>query len=157
MTQTNSGKKLSESELRDQYKRSDLEQKAKNGSSYFYWIAFFAVLNQVMDKLASERSFVFGLGIPQYVNTQLASANSNTLWGIIIALAVLFVVIGFFAQRKNQPIYIAGIAIYLVDMVFAILAQDVVSAVMHVVFTVLLVMGLIAMRKLTEMPQSRSK
>ncbi len=158
MTQPTTPKKpLSDSEKREQYRIAELERQAKNGSSYFYWIAFFAVLNQVMDKFNSNRTFVFGLGIPQYVNRLIASSNPAVLWGILLVMTVIFVIFGLFAQRRNIPVYIAGIAFYLVDMVFSILSRDVVSSVMHVIFTGLLVMGLVAMKKLPAQSKGKSK
>jgi hypothetical protein len=45
-----------------------------------------------------------------------------------------------------------GIIIYLADMTLSILAGDIVGTVVHVVFTVLLVMGLIATSKLKDQP-----
>jgi len=72
------------------------------------------------------------------------------IWGIIIALSIIFILFGIFSGRRNVPIYIVGILFYLVDMVFSILSGDMVGTLVHVIFTVLLVMGLIATMKLKE-------
>lgn len=150
-------KPLTENEKREQFHLAELQRKAKNGSAYFYWIAFFALLNQVMDKLSTERTFVFGLGIPQYVSKLPGMSDPALLWGMIIGMAVIFAVFGFFAQRRNIPIYIVGIVFYFVDMVFSILVQDVVSTVMHIVFLVMLIFGLIAAKKLLSSAPSQAK
>jgi len=68
--------------------------------------------------------------------------------------AGIFVLFGIFARRRNIPVYIIGILVYLADLVLSILAGDMVGAVVHVVFTVLLVMGLIAIRKLKDLPSA---
>ncbi len=131
-----------------------LEQNARNGSTYFFWIAFFSVFNKVMDILSTKRRFVFGLGAPQYVERVLAQTNPALIWGITITLAIVFVLFGIFARRKNIPVYILGIIVYLVDMALSILAGDIVGTLVHIVFTVLLVMGLIAARKLKSLSPS---
>lgn len=133
---------------RERFKRAQLEQNARNGANYFFWIAFFSIFNQVMDKLSATRRFVFGLGTPLYVDRLLEGSNPTLIWGIIIVLAIIFVAFGIFSRRQNIPIYILGIIVYLADMVFSILAVDIIGTVVHLVFIVLLVMGLIATRKL---------
>jgi len=132
--------------------RAELEKNARNGSTYFFWIAFFSIFNQVMDLLSAKRRFVFGLGAPQYIERSLAAPNPTLIWGIIIVLAGIFVLFGIFARRGNIPVYIVGIVFYLADLVLSILSGDLVGAVVHVVFTVLLVLGLIATYKLRDNP-----
>lgn len=148
MTNSNSGVQTPQNETLEQKKRAQLEQNARNGSNYFFWIAFFSIFNKVMDMLSAKRRFVFGLGAPQTIERSLAVPNPALIWGIIIVLAGIFVLFGIFARRGNIPIYMIGILFYLVDMALSILSGDLVGAVVHVVFTVLLVMGLIATRKL---------
>ncbi len=148
MTNSNSGVQTPQNETLEQKKRAQLEQNARNGSNYFFWIAFFSIFNKVMDMLSAKRRFVFGLGAPQYIERSLAAPNPAMIWGIIIVLAGIFVLFGILARRGNIPIYMIGILFYLVDMALSIVSGDLVGAVVHVVFTVLLVMGLIATRKL---------
>lgn len=148
MTNNNSGVQTSSNETT----RSELEKNATNGSSYFFWIAFFSVFNQVMDKLSAKRRFVFGLGTPQYIGRLLTVANPTLIWGVIIVLAIFFVVFGIFSRRRNIPVYIIGIIFYVADMMLSILSGDIVGSIVHVVFTVLLVMGLIATLKLKDLP-----
>jgi hypothetical protein len=148
MTNPNTGVQTPQNENRELQKRAQLEQNARNGSNYFFWIAFFSIFNQVMDKLSATRRFVFGLGTPQYIDRLLEGSNPSLIWGMIIVLAIIFVLFGIFARRRNVPIYIVGIIFYLADMVLSILAADIIGTVVHVVFTVLLVMGLIATQKL---------
>ncbi len=104
-----------------------------------------------MDQLSTTRRFVFGLGAPQYVDRLLGGSNPALIWGMIIVLAIIFVLFGIFSRRRNVSIYMIGIIIYLADMILSILAGDIVGTVVHVVFTVLLVMGLIATRKLKDL------
>ena len=61
---------------------------------------------------------------------------------------------GIFARRGNIAVYFIGIIFYLVDLALSILAGDLVGAVVHVVFAVLLVLGLIATRKLKIPPSA---
>jgi len=152
MTNPDTGVQTPQNQNRELQKRAQLEQNARNGSNYFFWIAFFSIFNQVMDKLSATRRFVFGLGTPQYIDRLLEGSNPSLIWGIIIVLAIIFVLFGIFARRRNIPIYIVGIIFYLADMVLSILAADIIGTVVHVVFTVLLVMGLIATSKLNDQP-----
>lgn len=152
MTNSNPGVQTPQNETLERTKRTQLEQNARNGSNYFFWIAFFSIFNQIMDQLSSTRRFVFGLGAPQYIERTLAAPNPTLIWGIIIVLAGIFVLFGIFAGRRNIPVYIIGIIFYLVDLALSILSGDIVGAIVHVVFTVLLVMGLIATRKLKDLP-----
>jgi len=150
MTNTNPGGQTPPNKTRSRTKRAELEQNARNGSNYFFWIAFFSIFNQVMDMLSAKRRLVFGLGAPQYIERLMAAANPALIWGIIIVLSGIFVFFGVFARRGNIPVYIIGIIFYLADMVLSILSGDLVGAVVHVVFIVLLVMGLIATYKLRD-------
>ena len=152
MTISDPGVQTPRNETQARQTRTQLEQSARNGSTYFLWIAFFSIFNKVMDMLSTKRRFVFGLGAPQYIERSLALANPALIWGITIVLAIVFVLFGFFARRGNIPVYIIGIIFYLVDMALSILSGDIVGAVVHVVFTVLLVLGLIATRKLKDLP-----
>ena len=150
MTNSDPGIQTPSNDNLEHIKRAQLEQSARNGSRYFFWIAFFSIFNQVMDKLNSESRFNFGLGTPQYIDCLLEGSNPALIWGIIIALSIVFILFGIFSGRRNVPIYIVGILFYLVDMVFSILSGDIVGALVHVVFTVLLVLGLIAAMKLKD-------
>ena len=152
MTNTNPGGQTPPNKTRSRTKRAELEQNARNGSNYFFWIAFFSIFNQVMDILSAKRRFVFGLGAPQYFVRSLAAPNPALIWGVIIVLAGIFVLFGVFARRGNIPVYIIGIIFYLADLALSIIASDLVGAVVHVGFTILLVMGLIATIKLKDQP-----
>ena len=152
MTKPDNGVPTPQNEAPERSKRAQLEQNARNGSSYFFWIAFFSVFNQVMDQLSATRRFVFGLGAPQYVDRMLGGSNPALIWGMIIVLAIIFVLFGIFSRRRNVSVYMIGIIVYLADMILSILAGDIVGTVVHVVFTVLLVMGLIATSKLKDQP-----
>ncbi len=152
MTNPNPGVQTPQNEALKRTKRAQLEQNARNGSTYFFWIAFFSIFNKVMDILSTKRRFVFGLGAPQYVDRLLEGSNPALIWGITIALAIIFVLFGVFSRRRNIPVYIVGIIFYLVDMALSILSGDLVGTIVHVVFTVLLVLGLIATRKLKDLP-----
>jgi hypothetical protein len=148
MTNSEPGDQTLRNETQGRQTLAQLEQNARNGSTYFFWIAFFSIFNKVMDLLSTKRRFVFGLGAPQYIERSLAAPNPALIWGITIVLVIVFVFFGVFARRRNIPVYIIGIIFYLVDMALSILSGDFVGALVHVVFTVLLVLGLLATMKL---------
>ncbi len=152
MTNPDPGIQTPQNQNPELQKRTQLEQNARNGSNYFFWIAFFSIFNQVMDKLSTTRRFVFGLGTPQYIDRLLEGSNPGLIWVIIIVLATIFVLFGIFSRRRNIPIYILGIIFYFADMVFSLLAMDIIGTAVHLVFIVLLVMGLTATRKLNDQP-----
>ena len=155
MTQIESGASSSQTETPEPQKRAALEQNARNGANYFFWIAFFAVFNKVMDLLSSTRRFVFGLGAPLFIERVLPEGNPAFMWGIIVILAGVFVVIGVFARRGNLLVYVLGILLYLGDMLLSIRAGD---AVMRwcMCGLVLLVMGFIA-ALLKKLPSEKVK
>ncbi|HOZ37193.1 MAG TPA: hypothetical protein PLH64_00420 [Anaerolineaceae bacterium] len=62
MTNSNPGVQTPQNETLEQKKRAQLEQNARNGSNYFFWIAFFSIFNQVMDMLSAKRSLCFWAG-----------------------------------------------------------------------------------------------
>lgn len=151
MTQSEPSNQSPQNEALERKKRTELEQNARNGANYFFWIAFFSIFNQVMDVLSSKRRLVFGLGAPKYIERVLAAANPTLIWGLVIVLAIIFVFFGVFARKGNIPVFTIGIIFYLVDLALSILSGDIVGAIVHVVFTVLLVMGLISTRKLKDL------
>lgn len=155
MTHTETSASSSQTETPEPQKRTALEQNARNGANYFFWIAFFAIFNKVMDLLSSTRRFVFGLGAPLFIERALPEGNSVFKWGIIVILAGIFVVIGVFARRGNLLVYVLGILLYLGDMLLSILAGDAIGALVHVVFAVLLVMGFIATLKLKKLASEK--
>jgi hypothetical protein len=157
MTQIESGAPSSQTETPEPQKRAALEQNARNGANYFFWIAFFAIFNKVMDLLSSTRRFVFGLGAPLFIERAFPEGNPAFMWGIIVILAGVFVVIGVFARRGNLLVYVLGILLYLGDMLLSIRAGDAVGALVHVVFAVLLIMGFIATLKLKKLPSEKVK
>ncbi len=75
MTHSDPGIQTPSNDNLERTKRAQLEQSARNGSRYFFWIAFFSIFNQVMDQLSSERRFIFGLGTPQYIDRLLEGSN----------------------------------------------------------------------------------
>lgn len=154
MTHSEPGNQTPNNDALEQKKRAELELNARNGANYFFWIAFFSIFNQIMDMLSTKRRFVFGLGAPLYIERSMAVPDPALTWGIIIVLAAIFVVFGIFARRGNLPIFIIGIVFYLVDLAMSILSGDFAGAAVHVVFTVLLVLGVVATKKLKEMPSA---
>ena len=122
MTNSNPGVQAPQNETLERTKRAQLEQNARNGSNYFFWIAFFSIFNHIMDQLSSTRRFVFGLGAPQYIERTLAAPNPTLIWGIIIVLAGIFVLFGIFAEQTFG--LHNGIIFYLVDLALSILSGD---------------------------------
>lgn len=138
--------------------REQLEQRFRNGASWFYWVAGLSLVNSVIVLLGGEWGFIFGLGITQVVDATaatvaaeapgLAAASKLMSFGAdgLIVAAVAFM--GWLAHRGKQWVFVLGLALYTLDALLFLLVGDYLSLAFHGWVFFAVTGGLVACRKL---------
>ncbi len=143
--------------------RLRLEGQIRSGASWFYWIAGMSVINTVISMAGGGTSFVIGLGFTQVVSAVASilikeGADPSLLnvlaFAINLAISAVFVVFGIFARKPRRWAFIAGIAIYLLDAVVFLLAQDWMSLIFHAIALYGLYSGFRAIGRLEKFDQT---
>lgn len=142
---------------------SELKNQAKNGASWFYWIAGASLVNTIIFLFNGSVSFVIGLGIAQIVSglalafeEQTGSNNMPKIAAFLVNLAIsaVFVTIGYFAGKMMIWAFIVGIVFYVLDGVIFFLFDDLLSIGFHVFALFFLVRGFLAANKLRKIEPS---
>jgi hypothetical protein len=129
-----------------------LEKQLKGGGSWFYWIAGLSLVNSVLALSGSETRFILGLGITQIFDAMgqgLASGAGLALAVILDVLAaVAFVFFGVFANKRHTWSFIVGMALYALDGLIYLIAQEWLGVGFHVFALFCLFRGFKACREL---------
>jgi hypothetical protein len=136
-----------------------LENQAKNGANWFYWIAALSIINSVILIAGGTLSFIFGLAITQVIDafaylieTELGTTGPGiiTFIGLILDVIVagIFAIIGVLSRSQNRVAYIVGVVLYGLDALISLLLQYWLGAFFHLVVVGALIRGLNAMNKL---------
>jgi hypothetical protein len=136
-----------------------IENQAKNSAAWFYWIGGLSVINSVILIAGGTFSFIFGLALTQVIDgfafvidSELGSIGPGvfTYIGLFldILVAAVFIAIGYFARKGNQPVYIIGMVSYALDAVIAIAFQYWLGVLFHLIVVAGLIRGFYAFRKL---------
>jgi len=67
----------------------------------------------------------------------------------------IFIVLGYFANKRHQWSFKMGIVVYFFDMLFAVALEDFLSIAIHVVALIAIYIGLEASIKLNEIEKKR--
>lgn len=120
----------------------NLENQAKNGSNWFFWIAGLSILNSILFYAGGGLTFVMGLGMTQIVDglvfglTQDMSGGIDIFFkamGILINLLIagLFIAFGVFAKKRIQWVLLTGMIIYAFDTVLVGIFGDWLGLLFH--------------------------
>jgi hypothetical protein len=114
--------------------RIKAENQLKSGTNWFWWIAGLSVVNSLILLSGSNWNFVVGLGVTQIVDgvaQALASELPDVgtivkIGGLLIdvAIAGLFVLLGFLARKRFAWAFIIGIVLYSLDGLIFLLVQS---------------------------------
>jgi hypothetical protein len=106
----------------DSVARQQLERRARSGAHWFYWIAALSLVTSVISLAGGGWGFLVSLGITQFID---AVANGVAAqWGTgfkVVALvfdlvaAGVFALLGYFAVKRQQWAFVAGMALYALD------------------------------------------
>ena len=105
-----------------------LEKQLKGGGSWFYWIAGLSLVNSVIALSGSGTRFILGLGITQIFDELAQGMGSGAGLAVAVVLDLLasavFVFFGVFANKRHTWSFIVGMALYALDGLIYLIAQD---------------------------------
>jgi len=134
----------------------------KSGANWLYWIAGLSVLNSLAALFQYESSFFFfGLGITQLFDAiAVAMAEGLTdgtamiikVAALVLSLlvALVFALFGWLAKRKHGWAFAAGMALYVLDGLVLLWAEDWLSIGFHAFALFGIFRGYSALRKIRE-------
>jgi hypothetical protein len=136
-----------------------LEGRAKNGASWFYWIAGLSILNSIILIAGGTFTFIFGLAFTQVIDVLAALIESDLGlespgmisflgFGFDIAVAGAFAAIGYLSRKRNRGVYIFGCVLFAADALVSLFFRDWLGALFHIFVLLGLWGGLKAMRAL---------
>lgn len=143
-----------------------LENRLKNGASWFFWIAGLSLVNSVILMVGGQWNFLIGLGITQVIDgiasgiAAEAGADAANIIKMLafaadIVVAGVFIVFGVLAMKHYKLSFIIGMILYALDGLIFLIVPDLLSIGFHLFALFGLYSGLQAYNKLMEMEQSR--
>jgi hypothetical protein len=106
----------------DSVEHYQLEQRMKSGAHWFYWIAALSLVTSIISLVGGGWAFLVSLGVTQFIDAVANGAAAK--WGTgfkAVALvfdlvaAGLFALLGYFAVKRQQWAFVAGMALYVLD------------------------------------------
>ncbi|HKS73297.1 MAG TPA: hypothetical protein VJQ82_08875 [Terriglobales bacterium] len=125
--------------------------RARVGAKWFYWIAGLSLLNSVVMLSGGNFHFVVGLGITSVVDAiakGLGSAGSVLDIVINAFVAGVFCLFGYFACKLQKWAFFAGMALYVLDAVLLLWAQDLLGVAFHAYALFAIYRGLSALNQI---------
>lgn len=104
------------------------------GPACFYWIAALTVLNSIVVISGWSLHFAIGLGITAGIDVkakELGAAGAVLDLLISGTIAGIFTVLGNLASKRIRWAFLAGIALYGVDGLVCLAANDILGAALH--------------------------
>lgn len=115
--------------------QKSLQQRGvKRGANWFYWIAGLSAINSLIMMSGSNTHFVVGLGITEVfdaVGRGLQGPGQMVALGFSIAIAGVFVLFGYFANKIQQWSFIVGMILYALDGLLLLSLSDFLSVGFH--------------------------
>ena len=112
----------------------------KNGVSWFFWVAVISVINIVIriSNADSPIRFAVGFSITNWLDAHplpiLANASPRVITIVVgFAFAIVLIVFGLLARKRNRVAYLAGTLLYALDTVIAFLMRDVYAIMFHLI------------------------
>ena len=135
-----------------------LQDQAKRGAGWFYWIAALSIINSIALLFTLEWSFVVGLGVTQVLTAigmalaeEVGEGVRYVVFGLEVVVALVFVVFGYFAARRGRWAFIVGMILYGFDAFVLGVFQDWLGLGFHVFALWFINAGLAADKKLRQM------
>jgi hypothetical protein len=110
----------------DEMTKYRLEQRARSGANWFYWIAGLSLINSVSQLAGSQWGFIAGLGFTQFIDALTIDAEHIVKvvgFGLNLSIAGCFIALGYFA-RHHRAAFIVGMVIYAIDGSLFLLVQE---------------------------------
>src|SRR5215207_10468089 len=106
----------------DSVERYQLEQRMKSGAHWFYWIAALSLVTSIISLSGSNWAFLVSLGVTQLIDavakevaTQGGGGFKVVAFVFDLVAAGLFALLGYFAVKRHQWAFVAGMALYGLD------------------------------------------
>lgn len=145
--------------------RLKAENQFRSGTNWFWWIAGLSIVNSLIVLSGSNWNFVVGLGLTQVVDGVAGAlaeefADIGTIVkvaGLLIdvAIAGLFVLLGFLARKHFAWAFIIGMVLYGLDGLIFLLVQSWLNIGFHAFALVGIYNGLKALKTLKTQAQPR--
>ncbi len=114
----------------DSVARYQLEERMKSGARWFYWIAALSLVTSVVSLAGGSWGFFISLGVTQAVDGLASALAAQAGWGFKavafafdLVAAGLFALVGYFASKRHGWVFLAGMALYLLDALVFIVAR----------------------------------
>jgi hypothetical protein len=118
--------------------RAQIENEIKTGANWFYWIAGLSLINSLIIIFDGNMNFIAGLGLTQIfdaIGQEFKQDMGNTIIIITFILNLIvigiFLLIGFFSNKKHLWAFIAGLVLYGIDGLILLYAMDIFSVLFH--------------------------
>ena len=101
---------------------------------WFYWIAGLSLVNSAVVIFGGQFHFVVGLGVTSVVDgvaKQLGSAGVVLDLVINSVVAGVFCLFGYCASKAQKWAFVVGMALYALDGLLLLMAQDYLSVAFH--------------------------
>lgn len=138
--------------------RHQVEQRAKSGAHWFYWIAALSLITSIVALSGSNWGFFASLGITQMVDgyanllaARLGGSVKVVAFVFDLVAAGLFALIGLFAARRHAWVFVAGMALYVLDSLVFVLARHWLGLAFHAYVIYSIFGGYKACARLAEM------
>ncbi len=111
--------------------RAQLEERAKSGAHWFYWIAALSLITSVIALTGSSWGFIVSLGVTRIVDAIAAQVAQETGSAVKVIAFVfdlvaigIFAGLGYFASKRLTWAFVVGMVLYLLDSVILIVVGD---------------------------------
>ena len=144
-----------------------LQNKVHGGATWFFIVAVLSLINTVIFLSGGNLSFVIGLGITQLIDgvaTAVVEQSNDTVGTVARVIAIgldlgmvgVFMAIGYFARRRYQASFIAGMIVYGIDALIMLPFSIWVGLIFHLLGLAGMWGGFQAVRRLKQLEQSGS-
>jgi hypothetical protein len=145
-------------------KKISLQRSMKGGLGWFYWIAGLSLINTVVFFFGGSITFVVGLGITQFIDgfviafSEMVGDQLSILvrligFGLDLAVAGIFVLIGRLGLKGYRWIVYIGMALYALDALIFLAFKIWIGVAFHGLALVGLWRGLAAQKELRKYDQ----
>lgn len=132
-----------------------LTAQLKRGANWFYWIAGLSLVNSAIYAFGGDISFILGLAVTQLVDgiadAFIAEGFPTLLKGAAVvadlAIAFVFFLFGYFANRGIGLAFIIGSILYVLDGLLYLALGSVFAAAFHAFALFFIIRGYLASRK----------
>lgn len=133
----------------------------KGGANWFYWIAGLSLVNSAIFAFGGDVSFIAGLAVTQIIDavaTQFGGDGFSAIKVVALILDlivfIVFALIGYYANKAINFVFIAGMLIYLIDGVIWLLLESFLGFGFHIFALIMIFRGFMASREIAQIRSS---